>query len=111
MAEVPSGNRLMSQHGVRNGINALNMAKEGVGRARQNVASLALGVGGEEGQAFKNLATKWDEQAQRIDAQIQRMIEALEDNRAAGQKTAVMHQDSIQQQSGKVSAGVFEALT
>ncbi|MGY0021409.1 WXG100 family type VII secretion target [Streptomyces sp. cg35] len=104
-------NRLVDDKAVQNGVHALGMAKDGVERIRGNVRSLALGVGGDEGRAFMNLFEKWDEQAQRIIGQINRMTDALEDNRSSAQKTSAHHQSNIGQQAGKVSSGVFEALT
>ncbi|KDQ70225.1 hypothetical protein ACIPJG_14805 [Streptomyces halstedii] len=106
-----SDNRLVDDKAVQNGVLALGMARDGVERIRGNVRSMALGVGGDEGRAFLNLFEKWDEQAQRILTQIKRMTDALEDNRTMARNTSQQHQSTIGQQAGKVSAGVFEALS
>ncbi|GAA2914677.1 WXG100 family type VII secretion target [Streptomyces mexicanus] len=106
-----SDNRLVNDSSVRSGVQALGTAREGVNRIRGNVAALSLGVNGDEGRAFQSLFRAWDEQANRIIQQIDKMTNALEDNRESARRTSLQHQESIQQQTSQVSAGVFEALT
>ncbi|MYR60461.1 hypothetical protein GTY54_30925 [Streptomyces sp. SID625] len=101
----------MNDSSVKSGVQALGTAREGVNRIRGNVAALSLGVNGDEGHAFQALFRAWDQQAQKIVQQIDKMTNALEDNRQTARNTSLRHQESIQQQTSQVSAGVFEALT
>jgi uncharacterized protein YukE len=106
-----SDNRLVEDRSVRNGVQALGQAKDGVNRIRGNVQALSLGVNGDEGRAFQSLFRAWDEQAQKILQQIERMTNALEENRMRASRLSQDHQETLAHQTNRVSEGVFDALT
>ncbi|WP_327249987.1 WXG100 family type VII secretion target [Streptomyces sp. NBC_01320] len=99
---------------TRNGISALEQARGGVLRCQQDVQNtrtgLSSGYGGADGGAFGNLLDQWDQNADIILSNLDRMIDELNQTLSEHGMTQGSANDSISGELNK-SGSVFDTLS
>ncbi|WP_030186757.1 WXG100 family type VII secretion target [Streptomyces violaceorubidus] len=105
--------RAADSQATRNGITALEAAKQGITRSRQDVeatkANLATGYQGSDGHAFTQLVAQWEGQCDIILKSLEEMIDALNTNDQEVNKNQQQANDAIRNASQKTGAA-FSAL-
>ncbi|MFJ7078532.1 hypothetical protein [Streptomyces sp. NPDC098781] len=102
-----------AESATRNGIQALEMAFNGVLRCRQDVEAtrmnLASGYGGADGGRFQNVVVRWEEQADIILKNLEGMVDALNETLTQHGMAQGSSNEAIDQQFA-ASEQVFDAL-
>ncbi len=108
-----NGMQQSEESATRNGVQALEMAFNGVLRCRQDVettkTNLMTHYQGSDGGAFRNLVTSWEEKADVILRNVQDMIETLNETLTEHGRQQGSSNDSINQAYAQ-SNSVFDAL-
>lgn len=90
---------------TRNGLKALESAKDGVQRCLSDVEetrmTLASGYRGSDGAAYRDLIVRWEKQCERILRNLDTMIEALRTNDAEVNKNQQMSNEAIRNAAAK----------
>ncbi|WP_414720698.1 hypothetical protein [Streptomyces sp.] len=106
--------RQSEENATRNGIQALQMAFNGILKSRQDVESTRHGLSsyykGSDGAAYQELVIKWEEQADVILKNVEDMVEALNETLAEQGRQQGSANTAIQQQYNQ-SESVFDTLT
>jgi hypothetical protein len=110
---MAGGGQQSSAQSTRNGIQALEAARNGVTRCRQDVdatrGSLSAAYKGSDGGQFGELLRLWDEQCGVIQKNLQEMVGALELSMKQHQQTQTSAGEAIIQAS-HASDGIFQQL-
>lgn len=108
-----NGMQQSEENATRNGVQALEMAFNGVMKCRQDVENtknnLLAHYKGSDGGAFKDLVTAWEEKADVILTNVQDMIETLNQTLVEHGKQQGSSVESINEAYAQSDA-VFDAL-
>ena len=111
---MAGGGQQSSAQSTRNGIQALEAARNGVTRCRQDVdatrGNLSTAYQGSDGGQFGQLLRMWDEQCAVIQKNLQDMVDALELSLKQHQQTQTSAGEAITHAS-HASDAVFQQLT
>jgi uncharacterized protein YukE len=98
---------------TKNGIQALEMAYTGITKIKQDVEAtrfnLASGYKGSDGQAFQDLVTSWEQQADVVLKNLQDMVDKLNQTLTSQHQQQGSSNDQINQGYQQAQA-VFNAL-
>lgn len=111
---MAGGGQQSSAQSTRNGIHALESARDGVARCRQDVeatrSNLSAAYRGSDGGQYGELLRKWDDQCAVIQKNLQGMVEALNLSMQQHQQTQTSAGEAISRAASASENAAFQQL-